>query len=168
MAKIILDADDKQYIFQFAFSPSGSGTTSAARTKGASKETSADGNDEAIVLDGTERYPYVEVSIYRKDRPKLRFQWAGLLSSRKTIPFEVPSPEPPPPATGTSAKKTGTPAIAAPDPPVKTDTNGCKGQFYLYQNSYTAGRFVWFDIQFGNDFEREYEGCMVEIPTTDE
>jgi hypothetical protein len=173
MAKRILESGNRKFIFNFLFSPAPITTLpkskSTSRDKG--NQSNEDDDEEQIELDGTERFPYVDIEVYRKDFPKLRFKWAGFLNHQTKIPFFVPlpviDPEPAPVIKKGVAVNKNLPPQTSGKNKEKKDVNFCEGEFSLYQNSYTGQRFVWFTIQFGDNYERSYGGAMIQIPLND-
>lgn len=138
MYTAILESEDKQFIFEFSFSPDF--PLGMPTPEGIPEQT------VAFPPKDPEGNPYVEMLVYRADLPEYTFHWVGYLTSEK-IAMEVPVP----------------PVNYQSSPPVP-DVNGCTGEFHLYLNTESGGQYVWFDLRFGNDFELIYEGCMVTIP----
>jgi hypothetical protein len=153
MATVILQSSDKNFIFQFSFSPNSPSPSPPAETN---METASTNN--APITIGTAPLTYLEVVAYRQDYPDLAFNWAGLMKENQTIAMSIPPVSSPP------LSSPPTPATSQPD--MQEDDNWCKGSFHLYQNSQTGDRFVWFDLNFGPGYEAVYEGCMVQFPST--
>lgn len=144
MTTSYLEAGEVQFVFEFSFSPD------EPLSSPPSPPTERETDNPSVPVFFSNRYPYVEVLAYRSDLPQYLFHWAGCLTSNKVVPLDIPIP----PINET---------LSPPEP----DNNGCRGTFRLYQNTGTGDRYVWFDLDFGPDYEHVYEGCMVSIPADD-
>lgn len=163
MTTVILNSTDKNFIFEFSFSPTQPLDSPPVEFTPDEMNIEAESNTESPVTIGTAPLTYLEVVSYRQDYPDLRFNWAGLMKENQTIPMSVPPmTSPPAPVTSTTKKTTTLKNASPPDP---DDDNWCRGSFHLYQNSQTGDRFVWFDLNFGPGYEAVYEGCMVQFPS---
>jgi hypothetical protein len=167
MTTVILNSTDKNFIFEFSFSPSQPLDSPPVSFTPDAMNLEAESNNDATITIGTSPLTYLEVVSYRQDYPDMRFNWAGLMKENQTIPMSVPPlPTNTTPATTTSTANKKTTSVKNTSTIDPEDDNWCKGSFHLYQNSQTGDRFVWFDLNFGPGYEAVYEGCMVQFPSS--
>jgi hypothetical protein len=133
MTSNTLNLGGADFVFNFSFSPD---------EPLLSPPSSPPSSEQPIL---SPKKPYVECLFYRRDYPNDYFHWAGTLKASVPIPFELPG-------------SSGTAPIAS-----YPDNDNCKGSFWLYTNTYTGESFVWVDINYGPDYQGEFEGTIVQI-----
>ena len=82
-------------------------------------------------------FPYVQCLIYRTDVPEEYFLWSGTLEVSPPVIFELKY----------------------------EDEQDVRGSFKQFQSVNFGEYYVFFDVEYGIDYEHHYEGNMVQIPS---